>query len=99
MTHHCPACNKDIGAVQFAGKCPHCGQAFRATSASKLWLYGAVFCGMLFGPMIVTPVMAGQGVNPQSVPGMLMGLMGSITAVLFLGALSLRMLKLERAST
>ena len=58
------------------------------------WIaYLAVFVGVLFGPLVIVPVLARAGVAPQSGVGMAMGAMGSITAVLFLGALSLRLLK------
>ena len=96
MTHKCPSCGCELGSVQLSGKCKHCGASYRATSVSKLWLYGAVFVGVLFGPMFLVPMLASNGLDPSSVIGIAMGAIGSITAVLFLGALSLRMLKFEK---
>ncbi len=88
----CPSCNTKFIATKFNGRCATCGAGYRATLTSRMLIYGAVFVGMLFGPMAVTPFIAQAGVNPQSAIGIIIGIVGSITAVLFLGALSLRLL-------
>lgn len=96
MTHQCPSCGAELGPVSLSGKCASCGAPYHATGRSKLWLYAAVFFGVLFGPGVLVPILAQNGLDPQSVIGIAMGAIGSITAVMFLGALSLRMLKLEK---
>ena len=96
MSHHCPSCNAELQSVALSGTCKACGSRYRATQWSKLWLYGAVFLGVLFGPVFLVPALAGSGLDPRSLVGMAMGAIGSVTAVLFLGALSLRMLKFEK---
>lgn len=89
----CQKCNHDLGGAALKGKCPNCGASFKATLTSKLFIFGAIFFGFMFGPLVITPLAMRNGIDPQSFEGMAIGIMASISAVLVLGSLSLRALK------
>ena len=96
MTHQCPYCQAELDSIALVGKCEACSGPYRATGTSKLWLYAAVFFGILFGPVFLVPILAQNGLDPKSGIGIAMGVIGSVTALMFLGALAMRMLKFEK---
>ncbi|ACT58213.1 hypothetical protein [Hirschia baltica] len=89
----CQKCQHDLGGAALKGKCPKCGASFKAKLSSKIVIFGSIFLGFMFGPMVITPLAMRNGVDPQSLAGMAIGIMGSITAVLVLGSFALRALK------
>lgn len=96
MTHACPSCGAEMPGARLRGACDACGASYAATFTSKLWLYAAIFLGVLFGPMVAVPFMVSRGLDPQSLTAILVGVFWSVGVTLFLGALSLRMLKFEK---
>ncbi len=91
----CEKCGTPVQGIALAGRCKNCGATYRATFQSKMVLYAALFFGFLFGPMIVRPFLLGQGIEPQSITATLVPLMGGISVMLILGALSVRFLKFD----
>jgi len=91
----CDNCGADLGAKQINGKCKSCGATYKATMMSKLSIYGAIFLGFICGQMIATPMMLQNNISPASIPGIIIGIMASITAVMIFAALALRFLKYE----
>ncbi len=89
----CQKCNHDLGGVALKGKCSNCGASYKAKLSSKLIIFAAIFFGFMFGPIVVTPLAIQNGVDPQSIIGIVVGVMGSATAVMVFGSLALRALK------
>jgi uncharacterized protein (DUF983 family) len=91
----CEKCGHDLGAKQLKGKCKNCGASFKATTFSKALIYAAVFFGFISGQIISTPLMLQNGISPASVPGIFIGIMASISAVLIFAAIALKFLKYD----
>ncbi|MFC7291820.1 hypothetical protein [Hirschia litorea] len=89
----CQKCQHNLGGAALKGKCPNCGATFKAKLSSKLIIFSAIFFGFMFGPIVVTPMAMANGISPQSMTGIIVGVLGSATAVMVMGTLSLRALK------